>query len=172
MHSHLAVNHLIRKVELDRLHPRDRRPGWLTEMIDELANLFEPISISGQVGYDCQWQNDHWELSMFLGRVEIVGGLDDGLQKPLNFEFDLKPLMAYFTTINRFSWTATPDQHINEQHLRSHMSGLTISGIVADQHFKLNILEQPPLESTAAIQIFADGRVAPKVDLTSDNLWD
>lgn len=170
MHSHLAVHHLIRQVEADRLRPRDRRPGWLTEMIDELANLFEPISISGRVGYDCTWQDDHWNLQMYLGRVELVGGMRDGLQKPLNFEFDVRVLLKYFSTLERVIWTSIPDEQANESSLRTSPAGLLVSGTVADQHLILTILEQAPLETAPALQMHADGRVIASVSLS--DLWD
>ncbi len=170
MHSHLAVHHLIRQVEADRLRSRDHKPGWLTEMIDELANLFEPISISGRVGYDCQWNNDHWALTMYLGRVEMVGGMSDGLQKPLNFEFDVRMLLKYFEAIEKITMTATPDLEANDTELRTSPAGLLVSGIVADQRLVVTILEQAPLGTDAGLQMHADGRVVASVSLA--DLWD
>jgi len=170
MHSHLAVQHLIRQVEADRSRPRDRKPGWLTEMIDELANLFEPISISGRVGFNCQWNNDHWDLQMYLGRVEMVGGVSDGLQKPLNFEFDVRMLMKYFTSVDRMTLTAIPDASADEESLRSAPAGLMISGLVADQQLVLTILEQAPMETAAAMQMRSNGKVIAGLDI--DSLWD
>ncbi|MHC4876906.1 MAG: hypothetical protein ACYTGL_10435 [Planctomycetota bacterium] len=93
---------------------RDVRPDWLTTVIEETAELFEPLTGVARVGFDCQLEEDTWVVRMYLGTSEIVGGPFDGQMRPMSFEIDLQRLFARFKDISPSAEksTATPSEFI------------------------------------------------------------
>ena len=53
-HSHLALQHLIRKIESPEYRAaRNSGPLWLPDFVDQVAELFEPFVDVGRVGFEC-----------------------------------------------------------------------------------------------------------------------
>jgi hypothetical protein len=159
-HSHLALQHLISKI--DNSGPRPKRaasPVWLPEFVDQVAELFEPFVDVGRVGYECAPSTERWELSMFLGSTEVVGGKVDGEVRPVAFQFDLVRLETVFDRIDECYWSAFPagtvaddaEVHAGER------SFVTIVGNYRENALRLRIFCTPPADVTPGLRQYADG---------------
>ena len=53
---HLTINHLLKHMDTyaAKRNNRDVRPAWVTQFINQVAELFEPLAGIGRVGFDCQ----------------------------------------------------------------------------------------------------------------------
>jgi len=87
-----------------RRKPRDRRPKWLKHLIQQIADLFEPLRDVARVGYDCRMDEHGWLIRMYLGTTEIIGGPKDGQIEHASFRLDLQQLMGHFEKIDRLEW--------------------------------------------------------------------
>src|SRR5580704_6814219 len=101
-HSHLGARHLLTQIETDRSRRgnRDKRPEWLRGFVEEAAGSFEPLSGVARVGYECLPAEGGWEISLYLGSIELVGGKSDGRTERPDFRCDLKRLLKQFTRID------------------------------------------------------------------------
>ncbi|MEX0727212.1 MAG: hypothetical protein WD065_13145 [Planctomycetaceae bacterium] len=162
-HSHLPLQHLLKQVELytARRSLKSVRPEWLTTLIDRAAEFFEPLVGEGRVGYDCRLTEQGWEVGLFLGRTEFVGGKVDGASRPTNFEFDLLGLTLLFRQVTSFAWQARPDRdpacHFTDE------SHLAISGTVGDDEelVRMEIFAVPPGDFKPAFHEFPNGKREP-----------
>ena len=159
-HSHLAINHLLQQVEKHRARraQRDSRPGWVTHLINHVADFFEPLADVGRVGFDCRLIEDRWHVAMFLGCTELVGGCNDGLTRHANFEINLQHLQSEFSRIDRFLWTALPEAGLPTTDAPgTAMSFLTIEGLVESQPLTLEIYSVPPNDLGPGFHRFPNG---------------
>lgn len=157
-HSHLPVQHLLKQVETYRARRDSRRatPAWVADLIGKVADLFEPLTEDGRVGYESQWTDDGWILGVYLGGTEIVGGPKDGTCRPSDFHFDLLPLLDLFTDIERLRWNAFP------QGSGPHGSSLVmVAGRIDEQPVRLRIYAAPPPGAKPGFRQFPDGRREP-----------
>lgn len=159
-HSHIALQHLIHK--LDSPEPRPRKsagPLWLPELVDQLAELFEPFVDMGRVGYECAPSTQRWEISMFLGSNEVVGGKVDGEIRPVAFQFDLSRLETVFDQVDECRWSAFPAGTIADDADASggERSYLTVSGHYRENQVRLRVYCTPPAESSPGLRQHADG---------------
>lgn len=156
-HSHLPVQHLLQQVELYRSNRnnRDVRPEWLSRFIDRTADLFDPFHEVARVGFDCRLDEDGWEVGLYLGTTEIVGGREDGRSRLCNFEFDLNALIGQFSEIERFSWSAFPEA--GDAALSPH-SFVTLSGFVDGNLLRLRIHSTPPTQVGPGFRQFPNGK--------------
>ncbi|GAB4158844.1 MAG: hypothetical protein Tsb009_36080 [Planctomycetaceae bacterium] len=160
-HSHMPVQHLIKQVELykSRKNQRDVRPEWISELIEQVAELFEPLSEDGRVGFDCQFHEDQWIVGLYLGSTEYVGGPRDGQIRFQNFQFDLHTLLDYFESVETFYWNAIPDP-LSEDETKSR-SCISISGNVMSHQIRLHIFSIPPKDASPGFREYLDGRCEP-----------
>lgn len=160
-HSHMPMMHLLKQVELykARKQQRDNRPAWLAETINELADLFEPMADVGRVGYECQFEEDQWVVSLFLGSTEIVGGLHDGSAKLMNFQFDAVPLLSRFEQITELALNAYPRQ--SEEQNESQCTSMTIAGVMQGNQIKLRIQTEPPQDAGPGLHQYPNGDLNP-----------
>ena len=159
-HSHLALQHLIHK--LDSPGPRLKRasgPVWLAEFVDQIAELFEPYIDMGRVGYECAPSSERWEISMFLGRTEVVGGKVDGQVRAVAFQFDVSRLETIFDRIDECRWSAFPVGAMAEEAEPSsgERSSLVVLGRYRENAVRLRVYCTPPTESTPGLRQHADG---------------
>ena len=103
-HSHMPINHLLRNLENRERRTGDSRPTWLVELIDQAADLFEPLMSVSRVGFDCWPTEKDWMVFLFLGATEIVGGRDDGRLATLEFRFDLLGLLDLLEDDQQLQW--------------------------------------------------------------------
>jgi hypothetical protein len=160
-HSHIPVQHLLKQVEVYRAKRsnRDSRPDWITNLIGQVAELFEPISDLGRVGFDCKFDEDRWTVGMFLGSTEMVGGRDDGRSMPADYNFDLQRLIGLFGHIDLLVWSAWPNGGVDSASRGS--SFLTVEGVIEDNPVRLQIHSNPPSDAGPGFRQFSDGRQEP-----------
>jgi hypothetical protein len=159
-HSHIALQHLISKI--DSAGPRPKRstgPVWLAEFVDAIAELFEPFVDVGRVGYECAPTTERWEISMYLGNTEVVGGRVDGEVRPVAFQFDLVRLETVFDQIDECSWSAFPAGTVGEdaEARGGERSYVTIIGRYRENLLKLRVFGAPPAEAAPGLRQYADG---------------
>lgn len=156
-HSHLVIRHLVHGLEArGRDNLEIRIPDSIQGFIHQVAELFEPFRGEARVGYECAFEEDSWEISMYLGAREIVGGPLDGRQEPHNFRFNLQGLFDRFDAIQTFLWNALPVSPWQEP---SGMSFVVVEGTVAGQIVRLQLHPTAPEEAGPAMREFRDGTV-------------
>ena len=166
-HSHLPIRHLVRQLEKSRAE-RDQRgatapetksiPNWVNAFVDELAELFEPFQGVARVGYEACQSDDAWEIAMFLGEKELVGGAADGRMVPVNFRFDIKGISNCFTQVTGVFWNAFPNSHVCFDGAAD-LSFLTVDGLVNGNAIRLQLHATPPDCVGPAMREHIDGRL-------------
>lgn len=157
--------------KLDNWRPgqgrRDNRPPWMTTLIENVAEVFEPITGVARVGFDCRLQDldpgnctsddvPIWVVRMYLGRNELVGGPQDGRQIPMSFELDLEQLQTHFADVDEFCWSVFP---ADGEDIQEDQSFVTVSGLVADNRVRLHVFAAAPHEVAPAMRTHHhDGR--------------
>jgi len=159
-HSHLAIRHLVKKLEMQegRRSSKPSRPAWLSEFVDRFSQRFEPFSGVARVGYECMQSEGVWEIAIFLGELEIVGGADDGEMRPVNFRFNLKEIAGEFDEIRSLYWNAFPNSHVCFDSMAD-LSFLTIEGIVNSNPVRLQLHAGPPDSIGPGLREHQDGRL-------------
>jgi hypothetical protein len=159
--SHLSARHLLRQVEFDRSKrtKRDIRPEWLTALVESAAELFEPMSDVGRVGFDCRLDEQGWSAALYLGAVELVGGKSDGQTEGVGFHFDLKALLEQFSRIDDLSWTVVGKAEEGQNPPPS--SFLLIDGAIGENRVRLTIHAAAPPSVGSGLRRLADGRFEP-----------
>jgi hypothetical protein len=158
------LQHLIHKI--DSADPRQKRstaPAWLREFVDRVAELFEPYIDVGRVGYECAPCAERWDVSMYLGATEAVGGRVDGEVRSVAFQFDLAGLNAIFDAVDEFRWSAFPAGTVehDEQTQAGQRSFVSLVGRFDDNLLRLRIFCTPPAEVSPGLRQYADGTWEP-----------
>ncbi len=161
-HSHIPVKHLLKQLEVYRSTRRNRdiRPDWLTHLIGRLSDLFDPEDDVARVGFECGWTEDAWEVVLFLGSTEIVGGPNDGKSRLANFRLDLLTLMGNFTEVDHVEWLARPQSEIGHEPSRG-ASCLQIVGRIDAEPLRLMIFAAPPADVGPGIRKHQNGHCEP-----------
>ena len=158
-HSHLALQHLIRKIESPEYRKsRPAGPTWLADFVDQVAELFEPFVDVGRVGFECGPGPDRWEIAMYLGQTELIGGRLDGQTRAVAFQFDLLSLSRLFTRVDSMQWNAFPvceDQLDSEEH-PVEWSFINIVGEFAESQLRLKIYGTPPRDAGPGMRQLSD----------------
>ena len=84
-------------------------PSWLARMTNRVAELICGIDVLAPIGchYHCtRFPHNQWEVTLFVGKTEIVGGSQDGSQFSSPFTVDLEQLIAVFSEVTSFHWQA------------------------------------------------------------------
>ena len=124
----------------------------------ELAELFEPFQGVARVGYEACQSDDAWEIAMFLGEKELVGGAADGRMVPVNFRFDIKGISNCFTQVTGVFWNAFPNSHVCFDGAAD-LSFLTVDGLVNGNAIRLQLHATPPDCVGPAMREHIDGRL-------------
>lgn len=159
-HSHLAVQHLLQQMEgwRPRQRQRDLRPAWLTDVIEEFSDSFEPITDVARVGFECVPDEGVWIVKMYLGRTEIVGGPHDGRAQPISFELNVQRLVNRFEELNEFSWSVFPEGAEDVNDPRSY---LTLGGKIGGNGVRFHFFATAPDELGPGMRVYSDGRIEP-----------
>ena len=162
-HSHLALQHLIWKIESPEYRAaRNSGPLWLPEFVDQVAELFEPFVDVGRVGFECSPGADRWEISMYLGQTELLGGRFDGQTRAVAFQFDLLALSGLFTKVLALQWNAFPATQDEEgQEPSTEWSFINVVGTYAESTVRLKIYGTPPRDAGPGMRQLADGSWEP-----------
>lgn len=166
-HAHLTVSQLIRHLETRRggKTRRDRRPGWLSAVIDAAADLFDPAAGEGRVGFDCRPTESGWVAVLYLGGEEFVGGAADGRTRPADFRFDALGMTRLFDTVTELAFDAFPSITAAEEGELFPVPTppaagvrLTVRGTVAGNPLTLHVHAIPPDAAGPGFRRFPDGR--------------
>jgi hypothetical protein len=130
----------------------------MNRFIDQVADLFEPFSGVARVGYECLQGPDSWEVVLFLGENETVGGSQDGQLTPVNFRFDLQRLSACFSSLETLFWNAFPHSHVCFEE-QGDLAFVTATGKVESHRVSLQIQAIPPEGATPGLRAMQDGRI-------------
>ncbi len=157
IHSHLPVQHLLKKLETIKSSPRRKvRPAAINDLAGRVGELFVPLADIARVGYECRFADDRWEVAFYLGRTEIVGGKADGDNMLVSFQFDIKQLMELFPAIDRLEWnTMHPSQTENQPG----GSFLSLDACWENLPIRLQILSVPPCQAGPGLRQYVDGRL-------------
>lgn len=160
-HSHMPIQHLLKQLEAfsSKRESRDIRPEWVTEFIGEVAELFEPLTGVGRVGFDCQFSEDCWVVGMYLGKTEMVGGKCDGHSVNMNFDFNLLGLLNRFCSVQDLKWSAHPTG--DEGDSLPARSFITITGLVGENLLRLQIFSTPPETTGPGLRQYPNGEYEP-----------
>ena len=137
------------------------RPAWVDAFIADAAELFDPLSGLGRVGFRTEPVAGAWGVALFLGATEIVGGPGDGLVAPARFRFDATALAALFDA------PPTIDLHVEPVLAAGGVDGieaaLCLSGEVAGQPLTVSVLSLPPDGAAPGFKRYAAGLEPPVV---------
>lgn len=176
-HAHLPIRHLIRQVEIRNQRPaRDNRPQWMAGFVDSLAELFEPFTDMGRVGFECRaTTEERWEITMYLGRNEVIGGRLDGRRVPVDFQFDVRRACDLFESVTSVRWNVfgaddtfgEPGREAVESVTRDvasppdapagERSYLMIDGLHAGAGVRLRVFSTPPADAGPGLRVHNDG---------------
>ena len=154
----MPVQHLLKQVELyrSRRSQRDVRPAWVSGFVDKAAELFDPASDVARVGFDCRLAEDCWEVGLYLGSIEMVGGKEDGMNCKTPFQFDLGRLLELFSEVSKFSWVARPKA---EQSATDDPCSLVlIEGLVGEAPLRVTIFSTPPRQAGPGLRQYPNGQ--------------
>ena len=155
-HSHIVIRHLVQGLEArGRDSIEIRIPEVIEAFVHNVAELFEPFSGTARVGYECNFADGSFEISMFVGAREIVGGPLDGRQESQNFRFNLQGLFDRFDSIQSFLWNAIPHSPLNDGGL----SFIVVEGLVHGHIVRLQLHPTAPDEVGPAIREYTNGTV-------------
>ena len=157
-HSHIPIEHLLKQIETytAKRCKQGLRPAWLTDFINKVAEILEPISGVARAGFDCQLGEDAWVVGMYLGCIEQVGGRNDGRTRYINFELNLQELLDHFSQVDEFFFSAFPMPDEEAPDLAK--SFITITGMVEEHPLRLQVSSVPPEDSGIGMRQHADGR--------------
>ena len=84
-------------------------PDWILALASELAAFFTATTLPSPMGVHVQPSKDAeppgvWEVSLFYGKTEIVGGPRDGHRTDTSFWLDLAGLQRKFDSVDAFYW--------------------------------------------------------------------
>ncbi|QDT64533.1 hypothetical protein [Calycomorphotria hydatis] len=159
-HSHLTVNHLLRQLDeyLERKSERDMRPEWLTELIDNVADLFDPLTDIGRVGFDCRMTEEGWDVAMYLGSREFVGGAHDGRIAATDFRLNVIELTQLFVSVEEIQFEAVPSKLAGQE--LAPMAEVSVRGHGPENTpLTLRVLAAPPEYACPGLRQFPNGEL-------------
>ncbi len=156
----MPVKHLLDQLEQykSKRNNRDLRPAWVTRFVNEAAELFEPLDEIGRVGFDCQFADDCWEVALYLGSQELVGGREDGQRRHSSFHFDVNGLLNHFDQVEQLQFAAYHQMQGDEIKLPCGL--VMIDGWLETNRLKVRVHSIPPAEMGPGLRRYADGRCA------------
>lgn len=154
---HLRPHQFIKLLQAaDRPAPVMRQPAWLAALLDRLCDHIEPVRGEARVGYDLNFNDPLWEIDLFLGRTEIVGGSLDGCSDYVSFTADIPRILSLFTKVESCDWLALPSSL--DTTAPETASGLFIAGIWEQQPVRVALRSVPPSKAAPGLRRYPDGR--------------
>lgn len=154
---HLRPQHFVRLLQsADRNRPGIRQPDWLAPLLDRLCDHIEPLRGEARVGYDLTFNDPQWQIDLFLGRTEYVGGIRDGQFDYASFTADIPGILKLFGSIERCDWLVVPrSAGLGGSDIASE---LTIDGNWEGESVRVTLRSVPPRNSAPGLRQFPDGR--------------
>ncbi len=121
--------------------PEISPPSWLRWFVNDAVRGIMHQTDSAPVGCHFYYdgENDLWEVTLFVGRSEVLGGAHDGKTVPAGLEVDVTQVMAAFDTPPGVLWQAervTPHDELGPH--------LSFEGETRGHDVWLRILQTPP----------------------------
>lgn len=117
-----------------------RPPAWLRWFANDVARGVVGDSMHTPVG--CHFHHNssaEWEVTVFIGSTEVVGGPKDGTTIASHIQLDIGHVIGLFDTAPMVTWQT--DRISADDDLRQHIS---FEGIARSHHVWLRILSDPP----------------------------
>lgn len=154
---HLRPQHFVKLLQsADRSHPSVRQPDWLATLLDRLCDCIEPIRGEARVGYDLYFADPLWQIDLFLGRTEMVGGIMDGQSEYVNFTANIPGILSLFGKVERCEWLAMPG--LPSLGITEDASGLFIEGTWENEPVRVALRSVPPSNAAPGLRQYPDGR--------------
>ncbi|MFZ9090432.1 MAG: hypothetical protein ACO3FE_10095 [Planctomycetaceae bacterium] len=116
-------------------------PPWLKWFVNDAVKGIVHRADSAPIG--CHFfhdtESDLWEVTLFVGRSEVVGGPWDGTVVPTGLEVDVTRVAAAFDVLPDISWQA--EKVLADDELGPHIS---LCGISREQKIWFRILQNAP----------------------------
>lgn len=150
----MPVSHWLKQIQGERgdRKNRDIRPDWLVELVDGLAERFDPDTDVARAGYCCHPLETGWDVDLFLGRTEVVGGPHDGKEMPTPFRFDLSVFQQAFTKIVSMNWNTGGAEG---------GSRVTVEGLICEHAVRVTVHSLPPQEIGPGLRALPGGETVP-----------
>ncbi len=154
---HLRPHHFIKLLQAaDRPAPALRQPAWMAKLLDRLCDHIEPVRGEARVGYDLNFNDPLWEIDLFLGRTEIVGGSLDGCSDYVSFTADIPGILSLFSKVGSCEWLALPSSL--DTAAPQSASGLFVEGVWEQQTVRVALRSVPPSNAAPGLRRYPDGR--------------
>ncbi|WP_437226996.1 hypothetical protein SH661x_000120 [Planctomicrobium sp. SH661] len=114
-------------------------PEWLKEFVDQVCTCLCPIEDMPPIGCHTAYEEDTWEISVFVSPTEIVGGQHDGQRLPCTFVVELIDLLQLFDVVESAGWQPHPQDESDE--IGNHVA---VEGIYAGHRIWLRVLAETP----------------------------
>ncbi|NOX54717.1 MAG: hypothetical protein GXP27_09815 [Planctomycetes bacterium] len=117
-------------------------PKWLEDLANRVASLMRAADVLAPIGchfFHARFPKDQWEVTLFVGKTETVGGSQDGATTLSPFTLDLAQLMDLFSEVESFHWQALKLGPTDE--LGPHIS---VEGYYKGVAVWLRVLAEPP----------------------------
>jgi len=134
-------------------------PKWLSVFANRLATTVDSYELLAPLACHYQEVDGTWEVSLFCGGTEIIGGEYDGEMRCSRFFLDLLDAMQLFDHLECVTWQAQPMGERDD--LGPHVS---IQGKIGEHPVWLRILAQAPEQ-------FSPGRKAIVYENTLEEQW-
>ncbi|MCA8983374.1 MAG: hypothetical protein KDA76_06415 [Planctomycetaceae bacterium] len=160
MHAHTTIQFLVQRAEAlaQRRNRKDRKPGWLTQFINETADLFEPETEAARVGFECHFDEAAWRVHFYLGDAEHFGGMLDGKRQRIAFDFDLKQLLDRFELVESLRNRILSADEGDERSTVIEITGV-LSAEFGGQRLTVGVLSRPPREAGPGVRIHPNGAI-------------
>ncbi len=115
-------------------------PAWIEEFTSLVGSGMSSLCTPSALGchYFFDEENASWEITLFTGRTEVLGGAHDGLIVPTSTDIDVKHIAAIFSDLAELKW------HSESQNNSSLGPFLSFVGEVGKQRVVLRILQDAP----------------------------
>src|SRR5215218_4529675 len=95
-------------------------PDWLKDFANTVVRHLVPAEAMPPVGCHYAQVDDQWEVTLFAGATEVVGGKKDGARRPPCFSLDVMRVVQHFEHVHLLEWQAQPVD--DEDELGAHLS--------------------------------------------------
>ncbi len=117
-------------------------PVWLMNLANNVAAHVISFDSPGPIGchYHFNEEADQWEVTLFIGETEVVGGVHDGTTVASRFTLDVHRVCKLFSQVDECFWQAlTADTEDDD--LGAHLS---VVGKHNDHSIWLRVLANAP----------------------------
>ena len=120
-------------------------------MANAVAQEIAPVDILAPIGCHYHCADGVWEVTLFVGMTEVVGGRTDGIKRRSRFSVRLGKLDSIFAEVEHFHWQTHTLGSTDD--LGPHIS---LEGKYQGHPVWLRILASPPRRFPAARQAWTN----------------